>query len=205
MPMRATRSGSDTYPRRATAMDKFSKHFRSAEVKDLPRERCTIGTSVSVRCGVRSPRVTRFLSHGAEALKRFLPAVLRSAYRLRRTLPPHTMRRVNSCATLHLQRLFSLTSTTNVAYVTAADGLVLTSFASIDQLTLFNRLKQADRWPTGRTGAGRTRKCLGAQSPSKRLGSGARIAHRGPTPTRSVLQSEAGYTCAVVPQRSEHQ
>jgi transposase len=54
--------------------------------------------------------------------------------------------------------------------------------------------KQADRWPTGRTGAGRTRKCPGAQSPSKRLGSGARIAHRGPTPIRSVLQLEAGYT-----------
>ena len=42
-------------------------------------------------------------------------------------------------ATPHLQRLLSsLTGTTNVAYVTDADGVVLTSFGAIDQLSLFH-------------------------------------------------------------------
>jgi hypothetical protein len=39
--------------------------------------------------------------------------------------------------------------------------------------------KQAERWRTGRTGAGRTRECSCARSTKKHWGAGARIAHQG--------------------------
>jgi len=56
--------------------------------------------------------------------------------------------------------------------------------------------KPTARWRTGRTDAGRTLKCLRAQSTRKRLGAGARLAHHGPAPHSGAVVRGRIYVCS---------
>ena len=59
--------------------------------------------------------------------------------------------------------------------------------------------KQAERWRTGRTGAGKTRECPRALSTTKQWGAGARIAHHGPASVDATVRGRIYVSSRTAP------